>query len=322
MIMNTKPTSAEIDLGNHNGMGDILVFPPMVLAAAVESLGAFFEPLSGVERNAAARDHLDPAKAVKHAEVLQRYTPLEGKKLLEIGSGFGVTLAVLSKRYKVDGYGVEPDGIGFSASFAASRELFAANGLDAARIMAGVGEKLPFQDESFDIVYSCNVLEHTKDPERVLHEAIRVLRPGGVLHFEIPNHLSYFEGHYLVIQPPIFWKPILPFWVRFIFGRDPSFARTLQTQINPLWCSRVVRRIGRDYPVQLMSLGHDLFLERLTRPFHFEMHRVASRLGTMISLLQRLNLGNWIGRLIVLVQGYYPIYLTVRKKLATMNRIH
>ncbi len=135
---------------------------------------------------------------------------------------------------------------------------------------------------------------------------------GGVLHFEIPNHLSYFEGHYMILQPPILWKALLPFWVRFIMRRDPAFARTLQTQINPRWCRRVVRRIGRVYPIQLVSLGQDLFLERLARPFHFEMRRVASRAGAVVSFVQRLDFGNWIGRLIVLAQGYYPIYLTVR----------
>jgi hypothetical protein len=43
------------------------------------------------------------------------------------------------------------------------------------------------------------------------------------------------------------------------------------------------------------------------------MRTVGSRLGGLLATLQKLNWGNWIGRLIVAAQGFYPIYLTVRK---------
>jgi SAM-dependent methyltransferase len=179
------------------------------------------------------------------------------------------------------------------------------------------GESLPFPDESFDIVYSGNVLEHTEDPERVLSESVRVLRKGGVLHMEMPNYLSYFEGHYMVFQPPIVWKPILPFWVR-LFRKDPSFARTLQTHINPIWCRRMVKKLGKTYSVKLISVGDELFLERLSHTFRFEMKTVGAQLGGLMSALRILNLGNWIGHAIVAAQGIYPIYLTVRKTTAPL----
>ena len=175
------------------------------------------------------------------------------------------------------------------------------------------GEALPFPDDSFDLVYSANVLEHTEDPERVFMESVRVLRPGGVLHMELPNYLSYFEGHYLVFQPPIFWKPMLGWWVRLVFRRDPAFAATLQTRINPVWCRRMVAKARRKYPLQLLSLGEDLFLERLAKPATFESQMVAGKVGTAVRLFHTLNAGNWLGRLVVLLQGHYPIYVTVRK---------
>ena len=43
----------------------------------------------------------------------------------------------------------------------------------------------------------------------------------------------------------------------------------------------------------------------------------ASRLAGVLSAMQKANWGNWIGRLIVAVQGHYPIYLTVRKLAAS-----
>ncbi len=290
-----------------------LAIPEEVREMALNSIGKFFQPICGVAPEANVADFLDAAKSFKRARLISRYTPLESRRLLEIGSGFGTNLAVLIKHFHVDGLGVEPGGVGFGGGLQASRLLFTANGIDPARIIDATGEALPLPDESFDIVYSANVLEHTADPERVLREAIRVLRRGGILHMEMPNYLSYYEGHYMVFQPPLVSKAILPFWVRFVFRRDPSFARTLQTQINPVWCRRTIRKLGREYPVALISAGEDVFLESFSRPFQFEMRTVASRLGPLMATLHKLNWGNWIGRLIVAAQGYYPIYLTVRK---------
>lgn len=288
--------------------------PPGVRKLAEESLGKFFEPISGVDRHTSAADFLDLSKSMKRAFTLSRYTPLEGKRTLEIGSGFGTNLAVWIKEFSVDGFGVEPSGVGFEQGFDASRQLLLANGIDPQRVVSGTGESLPFPDESFDITYSANVLEHTTDPERVLLEAMRVLRPGGILHMEIPNYLSYFEGHYMVFQPPILWKPMLEWWVKVVFGRDPAFARTLQTQINPVWLRKTVKKVSRTFPLEMVSLGEDLFLERLSRPFQFETQAVGGRTGRAIGILQAINRGNWLGRLIVALQGYYPIYLTIRKR--------
>ena len=291
-----------------------IVVPREVVEMAAQSVGAFFEPICKVDRHANAEDFLELSKSFKRAALLQKYVNLDGKKVLEVGSGFGTNLAVWIRHFHADAWGVEPGGTGFNQGYIASRKLLAANGIDPDRVIDSAGESLPFPDESFDIVYSANVLEHTEEPERVLMESLRVLRPGGWLHMEMPNYLSYFEGHYMVVQPPIFWKPMLAWWVRLVFRRDPAFARTLQTRINPLWCRRQVKKAGKVYPLELISLGEDAFLDRLSQAFRFETQMVANSAGGLIATLQRINRGNWVGRLIVALQGHYPIYLTVWKK--------
>jgi len=75
-----------------------------------------------------------------------------------------------------------------------------------------------------------------------------------------------------------------------------------------------VKALSGTYRLELISLGEDLFLERLSEPFQFEMLRVAGRLGSLIAAIQKINRWNWIGRLIVAAQGHYPIYLTLRKQ--------
>lgn len=47
------------------------------------------------------------------------------------------------------------------------------------RLLQGDAERLPFADNSFDLVYSWGVLHHTPDTPHAIREVRRVLRPGG-----------------------------------------------------------------------------------------------------------------------------------------------
>ena len=293
---------------------DVVHVPDEVFRRVRDAIAAPFARINGADPEVLAADLLNGAKSSRRAEVLQRYARLRGRKILEVGAGCGVNLIVWSKEFGIDGYGIEPGLAGFETSFDVSQELLPLNALENTRVRDAVGEELPFPDESFDVVYSANVLEHTNDPERVVAESLRVLKPGGTLHFEVPNFLSYYEGHYLVPEPPLLWRWVLPFWVRFVFRRDPAFARTLRTEINPFWCRRVLRKLAKRYDIEILSLGEDVFLDRLGAPFVFETPQMQSRLGTAVRLIQRLNFRNWIGRLIVAARGYFPIYMTVRKR--------
>jgi SAM-dependent methyltransferase len=62
----------------------------------------------------------------------------------------------------------------------------------------GVGEILPFKDETFDAVISSAVLEHVKDPFLCAREIIRVLKPGGELMCCVPflQPMHGYPHHY------------------------------------------------------------------------------------------------------------------------------
>lgn len=51
---------------------------------------------------------------------------------------------------------------------------------------------LPYRDDTFDIVMSTEVVEHTEDPYRAVGQLIRVLKPGGILVITSPNHAWHF----------------------------------------------------------------------------------------------------------------------------------
>ncbi len=55
----------------------------------------------------------------------------------------------------------------------------------------GFADRLPFADATFDIVVCDNVLEHLTDPDVVLREVARVLKPAGVFLAKTPNRTHY-----------------------------------------------------------------------------------------------------------------------------------
>ncbi len=65
------------------------------------------------------------------------------------------------------------------------------------------GANLPFREASFDLVISHAVIEHVKNPQAYLHEARRVLRPGGRLFLETAPYLSPSGAHLPRLRFPI-----------------------------------------------------------------------------------------------------------------------
>jgi SAM-dependent methyltransferase len=58
------------------------------------------------------------------------------------------------------------------------------------------GEALDYQDATFDYVWSINCIDHTPNPDRMLSEIRRVLRPGGNLHFSVNYDPVLIEAHH------------------------------------------------------------------------------------------------------------------------------
>jgi SAM-dependent methyltransferase len=56
------------------------------------------------------------------------------------------------------------------------------------------GERLPFPDGSFDLVFAHGVVQYTVDPGRLVNECHRVLRPGGEAIFQVYNRISWLNA--------------------------------------------------------------------------------------------------------------------------------
>lgn len=103
-----------------------------------------------------------------------------GLKALEIGCGIGSVAAFLAEK----GCCVVAGDISQKAvEFGREKHP----GLDLRVFPA---EKLPFENESFDLLLSFDLLEHIAEAGKHVKEAARVLKPGGSYVFETPNKLS------------------------------------------------------------------------------------------------------------------------------------
>lgn len=119
----------------------------------------------------------------RRLEIIRRCLSLEGKKILDVGCGIGTYLRAF-KRFTDELYGVEVD----------TKRVEKAKKV-APNICVAPAEKLPFDEGSFDIVLSHEVLEHVEDDQKAVEEAIRVLKLGGHFVIFVPNRLFPFETH-------------------------------------------------------------------------------------------------------------------------------
>ncbi len=87
--------------------------------------------------------------------------------ILDVGCGTGANLEMLARFGDAEGVDVSPEALTFC------RE----RGLDNVR--QGEAERLPFADDSFDLITALDVVEHLDDDAAGLREMRRVLRPGG-----------------------------------------------------------------------------------------------------------------------------------------------
>lgn len=107
-----------------------------------------------------------------------------GRRVLEIGVGMGADYLEWLKA------GAVASGVDLSsASLERARQRCAIAGYSSDLNLADA-EKLPFPENTFDIVYSYGVMHHSADPAQCVREARRVLKPGGQLRIMIYHHRS------------------------------------------------------------------------------------------------------------------------------------
>lgn len=143
---------------------------------------------------------LDNDRFHRWARVVAHYQPVSGARFLSSGCGFGGSLLAYHDAGAASATGVEVD-----PEYARLAQLRVA-GLPTAAVHCVADERLPFDDDAFDVIESMDVIEHVGDADRYLAELARVLAPGGIILLATPNRLWPVEQHLGIVGPP--WLPV------------------------------------------------------------------------------------------------------------------
>jgi 2-polyprenyl-3-methyl-5-hydroxy-6-metoxy-1,4-benzoquinol methylase len=118
--------------------------------------------------------------------LLDRYvTP--GMRLLEIGCAPGKILAWAAKVRKVDVSGIDYSEPGIHHAKRLFKTLGISGSLRCEDIFA-----TSYAERSFDIVFSCGLVEHFNDPIRLIEIHAKMLKPGGKALITIPNYAGIY----------------------------------------------------------------------------------------------------------------------------------
>ncbi|WP_431857337.1 methyltransferase domain-containing protein [Azospirillum sp.] len=277
--------------------------------AAVHVATGFTGGVTRIPADQVARDMLSEARADEQVAEMRRIADLRGKRILEVGSGCGMLVVRGRVAHGLDLWGVEPSAGEYGATLDVARRLLDHYGLPQDAIAEAPGEALPFPDASFDVVYSSNVLEHVRDPQAVIDEAVRVLKPGGQLLFVVPNYGSWWEGHYGIL-----WLPRMPAWLAKAYvrllGRDPAYVDTL----NLVDRGRMERWMARHAgTMEVLDWGWDVFEQRL-RTLAFSEWAALATVKRIARLVHRSGLLELVLRVGRRLHWETPIILHARKR--------
>tara|TARA_R110002012_G_scaffold106998_3_gene248607 strand:+ start:2372 stop:3202 length:831 start_codon:yes stop_codon:yes gene_type:complete len=150
-------------------------------------------------------------------------------KILDMACGVGTFLFFgLNEGYDV--YGLEPEQWKLSYMDMKINELnYPSYYKD--RIVRGVGESIPFDDNYFDLVTTWQTLEHVQNVEKTLDELVRVLNVGGKLLIQAPDYDSFYEPHYCLPFLPKMNRILAKIYLKTL-GRPTAGLDTLNWTTN------------------------------------------------------------------------------------------
>jgi ubiquinone/menaquinone biosynthesis C-methylase UbiE len=120
-------------------------------------------------------------------DAIRENIPL-GSSFLDIGCGTGYLMQRAQLDRGCDVTGVDPVPLLAGVKTTVKQD-------SNFRIFQGTGENLPFENQSFDVVYTSHTLEHVNNIERVLSEIRRVLKLQGIIIIGVPtSSMAWWNG--------------------------------------------------------------------------------------------------------------------------------
>ena len=123
-----------------------------------------------------------PHRFIEKPMMRELLPDLSGKKILMLGCGTGDESLMLNEFGAVDIIGIDLS----EESIKLAKESY-----PNCKFIVGDMHKLPFENDTFDFVYSSLAIHYSKEPEEVYKEIYRVLKSEGQLLFSIGHPLRW-----------------------------------------------------------------------------------------------------------------------------------
>ncbi len=122
-------------------------------------------------------------------------------KILDIACGNGKFMRIMFNKFK--NKNLEIKGIDYSEVEVKEAK---SHGLDVKRV--NLEEGIPFDNNSFDIIYAGEIIEHLYNADYFLSEVNRILKKGGHIVFSTPNLCAWFNRIFMPLGiQPLFLEP-------------------------------------------------------------------------------------------------------------------
>ena len=208
--------------------------------------------------------------------LLEFLIPIQGKSVLEVACGRGGFSRLLASQ------GAFVHGADFSSSaIAIARERLAEHPELAGRVtyVQADAQQLTFDSNSFDVVISCETIEHVPDPRSAVREMFRVCKAGGTLFLTTPNYLNFMGLYelYAAVRHPS-RRSSQPLDRRYLFTQVRRFVSAAGWKI--IRTDGTVHQfpfIPRHDPVRFTSLESNRTIRRLLSPLAYHYFVIAQK---------------------------------------------
>lgn len=232
-------------------------------------------------------------------EMLRFIKTKKKMKILDAGCGFGhFTSYCLGKGYNCYGFEVDEKLVQIS------KNILKVNRQNQNRIRLVKSKKLPYGNESFDLINLSFVLDYVQDIPMLLKELKRVLKKNGEIYIEAPNYMCCFSPIYALV-----FFPWLPKWLNRIYfnlrGRPNTKVIEGLTFITPPYLAKIFKKLNFSVKNCGLEFWEDLI----------DQKNIANRNNHLLNLTKlaaQLRI-SWVLKLFARLGFYTPMIYIIKK---------
>lgn len=188
----------------------------------------------------------------EHADLFKPFVSFAGKTVFELGCNRGYMMNSFLQREDFEGIGGDID--------ADALETARANFGSRIRFVQTTGSTIPLPDQSVDVIYTIDTVEHLIELDEIFADCYRILRPGGTMLVHFGAWFTPYGAHL---------EDIIPFpWANVAFSMDTLLKVAAHLYDSPDYkvaCYFLDEKTGKPKPNPYLDKTRwDDFLNRIT----------------------------------------------------------